>query len=303
MKSHRLLPLLAAFGGMFAAAPALADDHAAETVLPAGPEGPALWQIADEDTTIYLFGTIHALPADVAWYDAEIDAALASADTVVTELLMDPESEAAMQRLAIESGAFTDGTTLRSLLDEEQAAAYEGALGKLGIPPAAFDRLEPWLAGLTLTMLPLIQQGYDLEAGVDKVILAKSRDAARGALETAEFQLAIFDSLPQEAQIEFLMAAVEGSDEVKPTLDAMVAEWVEGDAEGLAEVMNEDMDEDETLAQKLLYDRNANWAEWIEERMDEPGTVFVAVGAGHLAGPRSVQEFLAERGFESTRVQ
>lgn len=306
MKSHILLPLAAAAGALSTAGPAHAEAHdetGVEAALPSGPEGPALWKVADEDTTIYLFGTIHALPADVVWYDAEIDAALNSADTVVTELLMDPQSEAAMQQLAIRTGAFTDGTTLRSLLDEEQVAAYEAALGKLGIPPAAFDQLEPWLAGLTLTMLPLIQQGYDLEAGVDKVILARSGDAPKDALESAEFQLAIFDSLPQDAQVEFLMAAVEDADEVKPTLDRMVVEWIEGDAEGLAEIMNEDMDQDEALAQKLLYERNANWAQWIEDRMAEPGTVFIAVGAGHLAGDQSVQDYLSERGFESTRVQ
>lgn len=306
MKLRNLLPLTAAFGALFAATPALADAHAEDSVevtLPSGPEGPALWQVADEDTTIYLFGTIHALDPTITWYDAEIDAALAASDTVITELLMDPESEAAMQQLAIQRGAFTDGTTLRSLLDDEQSAAYEAALGALGIPAAAFDQLEPWLAGLTLTMLPLLQQGYDLEAGVDKIILSKAGDKSKGALETAEFQLGIFDNLPQDTQVDFLMAAIENADEVKPTLDRMVAEWIAGDADGLAAIMNEDMGEDEALAEQLLYDRNANWAQWIGARMAQPGTVFIAVGAGHLAGDLSVQDYLVKHGIEATRVQ
>ncbi|MHA7818281.1 MAG: TraB/GumN family protein [Erythrobacter sp.] len=306
MKLRSLLRLTAAFGALLGSSPAFAEAHAeasVEATLPSGPEGPALWQVADEDTTIYLFGTIHALDPSVVWYDAEIDAALASSDTVVTELLMDPESEAAMQQLAVQRGAFTDGTSLRSLLDGEQTAAYEAMLAGLGIPAAAFDQLEPWLAGLTLTMLPLMQQGYNLEAGVDKVILSKAGDKSKDALETAEFQLGIFDNLPQDAQIEFLMAAVENADEVKPTLDRMVAEWIAGDADGLAAIMNEDMDEDEALAEQLLYDRNANWAEWIEARLDQPGTVFIAVGAGHLAGDLSVQDYLAKHGIETTRIQ
>ena len=37
-----------------------------EPVAPAVP-GPALWKVADKDTTIYLFGTVHALPKDVPW--------------------------------------------------------------------------------------------------------------------------------------------------------------------------------------------------------------------------------------------
>ena len=292
---------------LFAGTPALADAHteapATEEALPSGPEGPALWKVADEDTTIYLFGTVHALPTDIVWYDAEIDSALSSADTVVTEIMMDPASEAAMQQLAVSRGMLTDGSTLRSLLDEDQTAEYEAALGDLGIPPAAFDPMKPWLVGLTLTMLPLMQQGYNLEAGVDKVILSKAGDKPQAALETAEFQLGIFDGMTQDQQVEFLMSAVDGADEVKTMVDSMVAEWIDGDADGLAAVMNEGM-EGEEFAEVILYQRNANGAEWIEARLEStPGTVFIAVGAGHLAGDRSVQDYLAEREIETVRVQ
>lgn len=283
------------------AAPALAEGH--DAALPSGPEGPALWKVADEDTTIYLFGTIHALPAELVWYDAEIDHALRSSDTVVTEILMDPDNEAAMQMLALQRGMFNDGTTLRSILDGDQKAVYEAALGDLGLAPGTFDAFEPWMAGLTLTMLPLLQQGYDLESGVDKIILEKSADKAKAALETADFQLGIFDGLPREEQVAFLIAAAEATGEARPTLDTMVAEWIAGDADGLAAVMNEDMDTDDGLAAALLYNRNANWAEWIEARMERPGTVFIAVGAGHLAGDLSVQDYLTKRGIETERVQ
>ncbi|BDW82587.1 hypothetical protein MACH24_20250 [Erythrobacter sp. Dej080120_24] len=306
MKLRSIVSASVASLALFAANPAFADAHmeaAGETALPSGPEGPALWKVADEDTTIYLFGTVHALKPDVQWYDAEIDAALQSADTVVTEIKMDPESEAAMQQMALQRGMFTDGTTLRSVLDEEQTAKYEAALAGMGIPAATFDPFEPWMAGLTLTMLPLLQKGYDPNSGVDKIILGKSGDTAKDALETVEFQLGIFDGMPMDQQVEFMISAAEGAGEAEAMLDKMVAEWVEGDAEGLADVMNEGM-EGEGFAEVLLYNRNANWAEWIESRLETtPGTVFIAVGAGHLAGERSVQDYLAERGIETTRVQ
>ena len=307
MKLRSLIAASTASLALLAAQPAFAEAHddleAELAELPSGPEGPALWKVSDEDTTIYLFGTVHALDPSVVWYDAEIDGALKSSDTVVTEILMDPSSEAAMQQMAMQRAVFTDGTTLRSLLNEEQTAAYEAALGKLGVPAPAFDAFEPWMAGLTLTMLPLIQQGYDPNSGVDKVILSKAGDTPKAALETAEFQLGIFDNLPQDQQIEFMMAAVEDLDDVKTTLDAMVAEWLEGDADGLVAIMNEGMEESD-FADAILYDRNANWAEWIDTRLETtPGTVFIAVGAAHLAGEKSVQDYLAERDIETTRVQ
>ena len=61
---------------------------------------------------------------------------------------------------------------------------------------------------------------------------------------------------------------------------------------------------DEKLAEALLYSRNATWADWIEDRLETtPGTVFIAVGAGHLAGEKSVQDYLGQRGIQSERVQ
>lgn len=281
-------------------------DHAAHSAsaLPSGPEGPALWKVSDEDTTIYLFGTVHVLPPELQWYDAEIHAALASADTVVTEVDMSKEGEARQQQLAMQMGVAADGKPLRSRLSDEQKVAYDAALAGLGMPPEALDQLKPWLASLTLGFLPLMMQGYDLESGVDKVIIGKSGETAKEELETIEFQLGIFDGLSEEAQIAYLMDVVEDLDEVKPTIDAMVTEWFEGDPEGLSAIMNEGFEADPVLAEALLFARNRNWAEWIDARLDStPGTVFIAVGAGHLAGEKSVQDYLAEREIETVRVQ
>ncbi|WP_296716673.1 TraB/GumN family protein [Erythrobacter sp.] len=309
MKLSSVLALTAApfaLFALFAASPALADNHAAGEAAPgtatAATTGPAMWKVADEDTTIYLFGTVHVLPEGIEWYDATIANALEGADMLVTEVPMDKASEAQMQQLAMQIGVLPQGTTLRSLLTPEQTVVYEAGLAKLGAPPAAFDPVKPWLAGLTLAILPLMQQGYSPESGVEKVLLSKVGDKPQGALETAEFQFGIFDGMTTEAQVAFLMEAVEGMDEVKPMLDRMVAEWIEGDAVELANVMNESLD-DPAVAEALLYSRNANWAEWIDARLDAPGSVFIAVGAGHLAGDRSVQDYLAEKGISVTRVK
>jgi len=303
MKLRHTIAASVAGLALFAANPALADGHMDAAKVETEVKGPALWKVADEDTTIYLFGTVHALPEGLDWYDEDIASALTSSDTLVTEIRMDTASEVEMQQVAMQKALLPAGTTLRSLLDEEQTAAYETALTSLSLPAPAFDMFEPWMAGLTLTMLPLLQQGYSPDSGVEKVLLSKVGDKPQDALETAEFQLNIFDSLPQEKQIAFMMEAVEGMGEAKETLDRMVAEWIEGDADGLAEIMNEGLD-DPAIADALLYSRNANWAEWIDARLDStPGTVFIAVGAGHLAGEKSVQDLLEKRDIEVERLQ
>lgn len=280
-----------------APAPAPVEAQEVETAMP------ALWKVADEDTTIYLFGTVHVLPEGVAWYRGPIADAFDASDILVTEIEMTPESMAATQNLVMTKGVLPEGETLRGMLNEEQRAAYEAALARVELPPAAFDRFEPWYGAMMMTMLPLLKQGYSTDAGVEAVLDTKAGETLeRGALETVEEQLSIFDNLPPETQIAFLMETVEGVDDIKEMLDAMVAEWAEGDADELARLMNEGMT-DPVLAERLLYARNANWAKWIDERLDAPGTVFVAVGAGHLAGEQSVQDKLAELDIEAARVQ
>src|SRR5690606_11386684 len=161
--------------------------------------------------------------------------------------------------------------------------------------------LEPWLAALTLSLLPLLRQGYQPESGVEMALMGRAPDKARGALETVEQQIELFDGMPTEAQLAFLDRTVEAMPQARTTLDAMVAEWIEGDADTLAELLNAELDDPE-LRNRLLTERNANWADWIERRLEQPGTVFVAVGAGHLAGQDSVQAQLAGRQVRVERI-
>ncbi len=297
------------------ASPALAQEQAlpapvetkqvpaADKEISTPPVGPALWKVADEDTTIYLFGTVHALPKDVAWLKGNVEQALASSDTLVTEIKTDENTPAEMQKIILAKGVLPEGTTLRSLLDDNQKAAYEQAMTKLGLPVSAFDRFEPWYASMMLSMLPLLKQGYSPDSGVEKVLVAKGGDARkRGELETVQYQLSVFDSLPMDSQIAFLTEAANQVDTIKSTLDEMIADWLKGDADGLAKLMNEGLS-DKVLADRLLYARNRNWADWIDNRLKTPGTVFVAVGAGHLAGKHSVQDALAAHGLTAVRVQ
>jgi uncharacterized protein len=83
----------------------------------------------------------------------------------------------------------------------------------------------------------------------------------------------------------------------------MVADWANGNPDALAREMNDSLKDSPEVAKTLLVDRNKRWAGWIEQRLQQPGTVFIAVGAGHLAGPDSVQSQLLKDGIKATRVK
>jgi uncharacterized protein YbaP (TraB family) len=292
----------------FGAAAALAFAGACATTppLPAAPAvpGPALWKVADKDTTIYLFGTVHALPKDVPWMRGAIGPALAASDTLVTEIDLAEKDPAAMQQSLLKTAFLPQDENLRGLLTDDQRAKYEAALSKLGMPVESFDRYEPWYAALMFALIPLAKEGIVGDNGVEQALnTAAGAQKKHGALETIDYQLSIFDTLPRDAQIDYMMQTLEGNENIKAVLDAMVAEWLDGDADNLAKLMNDDMAGDEALMEKLLWQRNRTWANWVEKRLDTPGTVFVAVGAGHLAGAKSVQADLAAKGIHVSRVQ
>lgn len=271
-----------------------------ESPPPGAVPGPALWEVADEDTKIYLFGTVHALPQGKNWFDGRIEQAFAASDELVTEIDL-AQATASAQSLA-GAAQLPEGQTLRQLMAPDKRQAYEASLVALGLPVEALDKVEPWFAAMTLSYLPLARRGYESQSGVELSLAGRAGEGKkRGALETIEQQIALFDTMPMDAQLAFLDEVVTAMPESGSTLDAMVADWIEGDADGLAKLLNAELD-NPALYQRLLIDRNANWAEWIDKRLEQPGTVFVAVGAGHLAGQGSVQDQLRKRGIRARRV-
>ena len=264
---------------------------------------PALWVVKDEDTTIYLFGTVHVLKPGLSWFDEAVKDAFDKSDQLMLEIVL-PEDQAEMAKTMLPLAIDQSGKTLSSRLAPTDLAAYQAAMTNVGVPPAQFDMFEPWFAAVTLSVLPLTKLGYDPEQGAEKQLtgFAKASNKPIAGLETVEQQLGFFDKLAEDQQVAFLNAVVKDIDKLGPTLDILVDQWSKGDPDALAATLNESMEATPELAQTLLFQRNANWAEQIKVRMAQPGTVFIAVGAGHLAGAHSVQDYLKERGLTATRV-
>lgn len=264
---------------------------------------PALWVVRDKDTTVYLFGTVHMMRPGLSWFDEAVRKAFDSSDALVLELVMPPEAE--MQALIAELGVAKSGPALPDQLPPALAAKLRAALPGLGMAPDSLDRTEPWLAAMTLSVQPLRRLGYDDKDGAEQVLGAAAKAAGKPilGLETARQQLGYFDRLSPAAQRALLETTLDDLPHAGPEIEAMVKDWSAGDADALARLLNADLDRAPELKQALLVTRNRNWAGWIAARMRKPGTVFVAVGAGHLAGADSVQAELARRGLKVERVR
>jgi len=259
--------------------------------------GPAMWKVSDRDTTIYLFGTIHALPEDQSWFGGPVARAYDSAQEVVTEYVSKDNVSDEISRRGLLAGP----ATLRSLMKPDDRQRLEATLVSFGVPVEALDKYKPWYAALVLTKMQAEKSGFDQQSGVEAVLAGKVDGKQQAGLETVAQQIDIFDGLPVPEQLAFLNQTVGSIADASAILKAYYAKWIAGDADGLATMMNAELD-DPVLRKRLLTDRNARWAQWIDQRLKQPGTVFIAVGAGHLAGSDSVLQQLRKRGIKAQRV-
>jgi uncharacterized protein len=307
----RMLTTIAAcaFASLLSPPPASAQTPAPAPAAPAPPAAappadadPALWVVRDADTIIYLFGTFHLLDGR-PWFNDEVRTAFDASDELVLEAVI-PDNPAAMQPLIMRYAVDPNGRTLSSRLTPAQNAKLGQALSAAGIPANAFDRFEPWFASMTLAVLGAQRLGVGTADGPETVLMraARERRIPIGQLEGMEWQMIQLDTMPEAQQIAGLIDTIEKNDELDEKLAPMLAAWSSGDAERLGALINEGGAEDPALHELLFTRRNAQWASWIQLRLRRPGTVFVAVGAGHLAGNDSVQAALHARGVAAERV-
>ena len=286
--------------GLFAAVAGTPDFALAQE---AHQPGPAMWIVSDEDSTIYLFGTVHLLKPETQWRTPELDAALAEAAELWLEV-PNVDDQAAAMPLIQQYGLNIGGQPISSLLTDEENAQLQAAAAAIGVPPQAMEVMQPWLVGLQVSVAAMIRAGYDPASGVDTRLKASADEAGtpvRG-FETIEQQFRFFHDLPQEIQLQFLRQSLATWEEADEMLDAMVELWSAGDVEGFeALVVDEMKAEWGELYDVLLTRRNADWAGQIQTMLEGSGTTFIAVGAAHLAGDDSVQSMLEDRGVTVTR--
>ena len=287
------------------AAAAVACTSSTSSAAPAASPRPALGRVADRDTTIYLFGTIHLLPMNFQWGTPKFDQALASANGLVVETLVDPKNPAPLAQALMTLGVSPGQPPLTSRVPVDKQGVLLLAVKNSGLPIQAFDRMETWAAAFTLLGTQFRSIGLEGEDGVEASLKSSFSASGKpiGQLETNAEQLGFFDRLPEQAQRDLLLSAIEDPAAARHEFDGMLASWTRGDVTGMARSFNEEMEHSPSLKEALLVQRNRNWAGWVERRMAQPGTVFVAVGAGHLAGPESVLAMLQQRGLKVTRVQ
>ena len=263
---------------------------------------PALWVAHKDAATVYLFGTIHILPAQTRWMDKAILAALAQSTELWTEADI---GNLAGNLAAVRHYGLGAANGTESLLPPEYRERFRHDVTLSGMPPVVFAHARPWLAEILLDAAAL-QRAGPVVMGAEATLLAYAHDhhMATPTFETLDQQFAMLADMPEAAQITALEQEIDEFDGAGPQFAKLLAAWQSGDVDALDRLTNQDMRKHQEASwTELILRRNQGFAQKIADRLQGSGTAFVAVGAAHLCGSTGVPALLKNQGFEVTRVQ
>jgi len=237
---------------------------------PTKDENSLLWEISGNDLEApsYLYGTIHIIGKEDFFLTDPTVAAFNKSKKVVFEINMEEMSNPLMMFSLLKNVMMPEGTTLKTLLKPDDYKFVHKKFGELGFPPfvtGMFDKVKPMFltafAGEGMDPGGL-QNGSMVSYEMKFMEMAQNEDLEMDGLETIEFQMSIFDSIPYQAQADMLLESMKIEGEGMDELDVMVELYKNQDLIGMPEKVT-----------------------------------FFAVGAGHLVGENGVVALLRKEGY------
>jgi uncharacterized protein YbaP (TraB family) len=267
-----------------------------------------LWEISvpGSKEVSYVFGTIHMIPSEDYFLPEGTMSAFDKSKKIFFEIDMAQMSDPAALMGMMSKMYMKDNKTLKDLLNEKDYKTVTDFFQKKGLPIFFLERIKP----MFLTVLTYgdvspgsLQQGGDIKSyEFEFMEMAKNTGKATGGLETIDFQLSVFDKIPEEAQAKMLISSIESGSGADDQMNEMVKIYKDQDIEKLVNMIGEEESGISEFEDILLVDRNQNWIPiMIEESKKQ--TSFFAVGAGHLGGSKGVLALLRKSGVKVRPVK
>ena len=255
-----------------------------------------LWKISGNGLKkeSYLFGTIHMICEEDLFIPDNLTIVFNKIDKLFLELdLTDPSILQAIMSKSMDPAMVEAYGEFEPEIAEKIDAMLNEALG------VGFDQMK-MMKPFALTSI-LSQSLLDCEnktayetVFVDMAKQQENKVVIKG-LETVDFQLGLFDSIPLEEQLQSLKELIREFEESRVFMKKMVEMYLKQDLKRLYRLIEEDKTFAD-LSDEFIVKRNATWIPVIEKNM-KSGSCLFAVGAGHLPGEKGVIELLREKGY------
>lgn len=263
-----------------------------------------LWEVSSDTNTVYILGSVHVAKADIYPLAEAIENAYALSEYLVVEIDINAISDLEMTALLLEKGMYPTSESLQDNISDDLYSRLYDRLSEsdsTGLLLSSVNLFEPWVVATLISDLDYVALGYEVEYGIETYFLDKAEADGKDILEleSAEFQLDIFDSMSYEIQIALLEDTVDNP-VTEDEMEAMFEAWSTGDAAKMEQMAFEGIEEDEDYREFLSIindDRNFLMLEKIEQYLQDDETYFVVVGAAHLVGENGLINLLDNKGY------
>lgn len=275
------------------------SDAAAESA------GSMLWKISSSTGTTYVFGSIHFATPEMYPLPNKVEEAFAGSEKLVVEVDVGPGQQEKLSQLMMVKGTYPADDSLANHISPELSGHLTEYLMEAGIPGETFDQFRPWFVALTISVIELQKIGLDPSLGIDQHFLNRARGSKPILeLESAEEQLAIFESLSPRLQQLMLKKTLLEIDGMEEEMGGMIDAWTRGDIDAMLRLKDKPLREApelEPFFDKMYTERNHKMADKIAGYLRAGSTHFVTVGAGHLVGEDGVVALLERKKFTVER--
>jgi uncharacterized protein YbaP (TraB family) len=263
---------------------------------------PPIWHVKAGKTDITLFGSVHLLSADTTWLTPALAHDLAEADAIWFEIPINAAGQAEAAQLALQRGLLPADQTLSATVGPAVWAKVERTAKAVNFQPQNLERLKPWLAELTLSVLDFQGQGARGDLGVEQQLAkAAPPTTRREAFETVAEQIGFFADAPMAEQIQSLNETLDEIVDDPDEFKRLAADWARGDVHAIeVEALGPMQREAPDVYKRLLVDRNKRFVQRIEAllKAGQPAShILIVVGVGHLVGPDGVPTLLRKDGY------
>lgn len=291
MTDHKKVRLLTLLGLGFLSV-ALARQVSAQ-------EKSFLWKVDSHQNSLYILGSIHLLNKEAYPLKQSIENAFEQTNKLVLEIDLRRANSDKVQQLMLQKGASTEGTFLHQNVSKETYESVATRAKELGIDIRLLNSFKPWIVATTMAAVKLQQLGFDSKLGIDRYFADRAIRSNKpiGGLETAEFQLGLFDQFSAKEQELLLRQSMNEMDHLERNVAEIVRAWKSGDVGSLEKHLLAGMRDYPEIHQKVIEDRNRRWLPQIEGMLSRGENALIVVGAAHLVGTNGVIQLLKSRGY------
>ena len=190
----------------------------------------AVWTLKGAHNTVYLAGSVHALPKEHAELSPQLELAYDSSDSIVMEVDLDDLDPFEAVEFISSHGTLPEDQTLADVVGPKKYPTVLKLANSLDVPELAIAKLEPWAAAMVLTQFALTKSGFDPQLGIDMQLTARARTDGKPieGLETVVDQLGIFDGRSYQEQTKFLIDAIDDVPKMHDDLQRLISAWRSG---------------------------------------------------------------------------